>query len=552
MNRDLTKLTNQEYDLLVVGGGISGAFAALDAALRGLSVALIEKDDFGGATSAASGKLIHGGVRFLQYGALNRVIESLHERMVFRRIAPHMIRAVPFIVPTYGHLMKGREILKIGMAVYEFLSRNKRNSGDPQAILPVHRMLSRRQVIEREEGLAFSGLNGGILYYECQMHNPERLTLSVVFAAREAGAQVVNYAEATDFIKMSNRVCGIKACDRITGNAFEVKAKIVLNAAGPWVCPLLDKLCKKSPLRTLRYSKGIHIVTRPVTRNHAVALTTRHRNAESLLQRGGRHYFIIPWRGRSLIGTTNESFDGNPDGKMVSDTDIVGLIQEVNAAYPAGRLTREDVLMQYGGLYIDDEINAMKGYQGSRNDRVIDHARSDKIKGLVTCLCVKYTTARKLAQRTIDVVFEKLGYAPPDCRTDQHHVFGGHIEQFGRFLEEAVLRTDSLDEDVTRQLVSNYGDRYRDLLRYFDENPEWCDRVHRELPILKAQLIHAVRKEMAQKLSDVVFRRTGIGTVGNPGDACLKTCAEIVARELNWTADQARRELSEVYKILSV
>ena len=552
MNRDLTKLTNQEYDLLVVGGGIAGAFAAWDAALRGLSVALIEKDDFGGATSAASGKLIHGGVRFLQYGAFSRVIESLHERMVFRRIAPHMTRAVPFIIPTYGHLMKGREILKIGMVVYELLSRNKRNSSDPQAILPVHRMLSRRQVIEREAGLAFSGLNGGILYYECQMHNPERLTLSVVFAAREAGAHVINYAEATDFIEMSNRVYGIKACDRITGNAFEVKAKIVLNAAGPWVRPLLDKLCKKSPLRTLRYSKGIHIVTRPVTRNHAVALTTRHRNAESLLQRGGRHYFIIPWRGRSLIGTTNEPFDGNPDGKMVSDTDIVGLIQEVNAAYPAGRLTREDVLMQYGGLYIDDEINAMKGYQGSRNDRVIDHARSDKINGLVTCLCVKYTTARKLAQRTIDVVFEKLGHAPPNCRTDQYHVFGGRIEQFSRFLEEAVLRADLLDEDVIRHLVSNYGDRYQDLLRYFDENPEWRDRVHLELPIIKAQLIHAVREEMAQKLSDVVFRRTGIGTVGNPGDDCLKTCAEIVARELNWTADQTRCELSEVYKVLSV
>jgi len=194
----------------------------------------------------------------------------------------------------------------------------------------------------------------------------------------------------------------------------------------------------------------------------------------------------------------------------------------------------------------------MKGYQGSRNDRVIDHARSDKINGLVTCLCVKYTTARKLAQRTIDVVFEKLGHAPPNCRTDQYHVFGGRIEQFSRFLEEAVLRADLLDEDVIRHLVSNYGDRYQDLLRYFDENPEWRDRVHLELPIIKAQLIHAVREEMAQKLSDVVFRRTGIGTVGNPGDDCLKTCAEIVARELNWTADQTRCELSEVYKVLSV
>jgi len=546
MKRDINDLINDTYDLIIIGGGIAGAFAAWDAALRGLSVALIEKNDFGAATSAASGKLIHGGIRFMQYGALNRVIESLHERMILRRIAPHMIQKVPFIIPTFGHLMKGREVLKIGMTVYEFLSRNKRNSGDPRDVLPVHRMLNRRQVIELEEGLASSDLNGGILFYECQMHNPERLTLSVAFAALEAGAQIANYVEVTDFKVMKNRVCGVRALDRITGEQFEINAKVVLNATGPWLRILLDKLGEHRPTLALRYSKGIHIVTRPITRKHALALTTRHRSAETLLQRGGRHYFIIPWRGRSLIGTTNEPFDGDPGKKMVTETDIAGLIQDVNAAYPAGKLAREDVLAQYGGLYIDEEIHALKGYQGGRKDWIIDHARQDKIEGLISCVCVKYTTARKLAQRTINVIFEKLGYAPSDCRTEQNSVYGGCIEQLDGLLDEAAHHNDVLDEDISRQLVLNYGDRHREICTYSRDYPDWCDRVHQGLPVIRAQIVHAVKEEMAQNLSDVIFRRTGIGTVGYPGESCLRLCAEIIAKELNWTENRMQEELAEV------
>ena len=299
----------------------------------------------------------------------------------------------------------------------------------------------------------------------------------------------------------------------------------------------------------LCYSKGIHIVTRPITRYHAVALTTRHRNAETLLQRGGRHYFIIPWRGCSLIGTTNEPFDGDPSEKMVTETDIAGLIQDVNAAYPAGKLAREDVLAQYGGLYTDDETHVIKGYQGGRKDLVIDHARRDQIEGLISCVCVKYTTARKLAQSTINMIFEKLGYAAPDCRTEQHRVYGGCIEQLSRFLEEAVRHNDTMGEDISRQLVLNYGDRHQEICAYAEDYPDWCDRVHQGLPFIRAQIVHAVKEEMAQNLSDVIFRRTGIGTVGYPGESCLRLCAEIIAKELNWTENRILQELADVKNV---
>lgn len=552
MKRDLSKITKTFYDLLIIGGGITGACAAWDASLRGMSVALVDKGDFGAATSAASGKIIHGGLRYMQYGAVRRVRESLHERMVFQIIAPQFVHPIPFLIPTYGHLLKGKEILRFGMMFYDLLAFDKKDSGDPEKAIPFHRALSRNEVLELVPDISRRGLTGGVLYYDCQMHNPERLTLSFLLAANEAGADLANYLKVNDFGRDKNRITGVKAEDVLTGDKLDIQARLVLNASGPWVHSLLSPLKTPLPSTRVHLSKGIHIITRALTKNCALALATEHRHAGALVQRGGRHFFIIPWRNHSLIGTTNVPFEGSPDDKMVSEEDILGLLQEVNAAYPASALTRDDVVYFYGGLYPDDIKKSFEdGYQGARKDQIFDHS-IDGIEGLISAFSVKYTTARKLAQRTIDLVFRKLGYKPPECVTEKTPIHGGKIECFNDFLHQEIEKNASrLDKQIIRHLVYNYGTVYTEIVGHIDTSHDWEETVHANLLIVKAQAIHAVRQEMAQKLTDVVFRRTGLGTVGDPGEASLQVCASVMADELGWDTQRTERELAEVRKIFS-
>jgi len=552
MKRDLNKLANAPYDLLIIGGGITGACAAWDASLRGLSVALVDKGDFGAATSAASGKIIHGGLRYMQYGAVHRVRESLHERMVFQRIAPQFVHPIPFLIPTYGHLLKGKEILTLGMMLYDLLAFDKKNSRDPEKTIPRHRVLSRNEVIELVPGVAAAGLTGGILYYDCQMHNPERLTLSFLLAANEAGADLANYLKVIDFDRSKNCITGVRAEDILTGDKLNIQARIVLNASGSWIHTLLAPLKTVGSRVRVQLSKGIHVITHALTRNCALAVATKHRHAGALVQRGGRHFFIIPWRNHSLIGTTNVPFEGHPDDKMVTEQDILGLLQEINSAYPAA-LTRKDVVYSYGGLYPDDIKKSFQdGYQGARKDEILDHSTIEGIDGLISAISVKYTTARKLAQRTIDLVFRKLGHKPPECLTERTPIYGGKIERFNDFLHHEIEKNaSSLNKEITRHLVYNYGTAHTKVVSYIDRNHNWGETVHENLPIIKAQVIHALREEMAQKLTDVVFRRTGLGTVGNPGEVSLQVCASIVADELGWDARRTQRELTEVREVFS-
>jgi glycerol-3-phosphate dehydrogenase len=553
MKRDLSKLANTTYDLLVIGGGITGACAAWDASLRGLSVALVDKGDFGAATSAASGKIIHGGIRYIQYGALRRVRESLHERMIFQSIAPHLVRPIRFLIPTFGHWLKGKEILTLGMMLYDLLALDKKNSKDPENTIPGHRILSRKETLDLAPDLIKNGLSGGILYYDCQMHNPERLTLSFLLSANEAGADLANYLKVIELRTNNSRITGVKVRDILTGQEFGIQARVVLNASGPWVHSLLSTLKGSwSPL-SLQLSKGIHIITRPLIQRCALALASKRRHAGALVQRGGRHLFIIPWRNHSIIGTTNVPFEGSPDKRMVTEEDIQGLLGEINAAYPGANLGRDDVVFFYGGLYPDKiKRNIEEGYQGSRKDQILDHTRTEGIKGLISLIGVKYTTARQLAQGTIDLVFGMLGYKPPECLTEKTPIYGGQIERFNEFLNREIEKNAGmLKGETISHLVSNYGSAYARVIDYAKKNPGWYETVDTDLPVTKAEVIHAVREEMAQKLTDVIFRRTGLGTVGNPGKSTLNICASIMAEELGWNIGRVESELQQVREVFT-
>ena len=551
MKRNVAKLKDTTYDLVIIGGGITGAWAALDSALRGLKIALVDKGDFGAATSSASGKIIHGGIRYLQYGDIKRMRESLHERMVFQKVAPHLVHPIPFLIPTYGHLIEGKEILKTAMILYDLLSLDKRKTGDSSKKIPLHRTLSRKEVLKSEPSINPKGLTGGILYYDCQMHNPERLTLSILRAAEEVGADLANYTMVRSFKHIDKKITGLNVKDLLDDDEFSIDAEVVLNAAGPWSYAILDTLPQKNNRARVRYTKGIHIITPAITRKYAIAITSRQPPSSSIMQRGGRHYFIIPWRNHSLIGTTNTEFKDGPDARIVTEEDIQMLLQTINSSYQTKGLKREDVKYQYGGLYIDDsENNFDRGYQGSRRSQIHDHENTDEWRGLITAISVKYTTARKIAQNSINLVYKKLGYKSPDCKTEITKVYGGNIENFQKFvIEETQKKLSNLNGNIIRNLIYNYGNRYYDVLRCTDGRSYLLKTINKTLPIIRAQVIYAVRKEMAVKLEDVVFRRTALGTLGNPGENAIRICAKLMAAELSWDEKKTEEEINKVLNV---
>ena len=530
MKRDLERMAGQPYDLVVVGGGNSGACTAWDASLRGYSVALVEKRDFGGATSAATSKLAHGGLRYLKNLEFDLVRESLQERRLLERVAPHLVWPLPFLVPTYEGSSNNRMTLIPGMILYDLLSYDKACLDDPDRRLPHFRYLSAEAVQRAEPGVDPRGLTGGVLYYDCQMVSPERLTLAFLQSAVAQGASVANYAEAVGFRMEGNRVEGVKVRDAFTGAEHEVRGRVTVNCSGPWADIVLGLTKKKSDKHVLR-SQGIHLVTRRIVRDHALVLLTPSK----------RHFFVLPWRGLTLIGTTDTKYEGDPDKYVVTEAAVADFLAEINAAYPSGRLTRGDVLFAYGGLRpIVEKETQVEVYKASRKYEIYDHAQDEKIDGLVSVIGGKYTTSRKLGQQIVDVAARKLGRTPGKSRTKEVPLAGGNTGRFREFTSLLAAEAGALPRATVDYLAIHYGTQARALFALAREEPELAAPLGPTRPDLAAQVAYACREEMARTVLDVVLRRTGIGTIGHPGDETLSAVADRMARELGW--DDATRK----------
>lgn len=550
MRRDLSALTGRTFDLLVVGGGITGACLAHDAALRGLSVALVEKGDFGGATSAASSKLLHGGIRYLQQAQPGKVRESAVERLAFLRIAPHLVRWVPFLLPTTRTPGKGRWLLGAGILAYRaIVAGHARGLADAARRPPGERFMPRDEVVARYPLLGtLPGLTGAWVIHEAHMHSSERMTLAFLETAVRHGATIANYLEVTGFLRAGARVAGVEAVDRERGHRLEIAARVVANAAGPWIGALNGRLGAAHLERDIRgFSKGVHLVTRPLLGDAAVGLPTRHR-AQAVIQRGGRHIFVIPWRGRSLIGTTNVPFAGTPDEVGVTRADIDGFLDDINRALPGAELTVADVRHAFAGLYpLTEEEIKPDVYQGTGFYQLVDHAARGEAEGFVSVLGAKYTTARRLAERAIDLVIRKLGRRPVPCATHETPLAGGDIDDLAGFRRAVADRHGQrASEVVLDHLVAHYGREAETLLA--DPAPGALDRLSPDLPIVEAEIRHAATDEMALHLDDIVFRRTGLGTLGHPGEAALARAAAIAGEILGWDAARQRAEIDRTVR----
>ncbi len=544
MKRTLSLLANKEFDVVVVGGGIYGAAIAREAALCGLSTALIEKNDFCSATSASSLKIIHGGLRYLQQMDIARLRNSATERRTLLRIAPHLVHPLPCLMPTQGHLMKGREAMFCGMLLNDILSADRNRRMDPEKVIPGCHLISRDEVCRRVPGFSPDDITGGAAWHDAYVYNSERLVTAMVRSAVEAGATAANYVKLTGFHKRDSRITAIRVRDELAGAEFDIAAKLVINAAGPWANEVLATLMPGSPAPVNGLALGLNfILKRSLLPHYSAGLRSRRNAGESQ-----RLMFMMPWRGQTLAGTYYRPHQGPADSMKVTEQDIEILLSDLTQAYPAAEIKHSDIAAILPGLLPVKHTQLVNGEPALANHfSIIDHAGSDAIEGLMTVVGVKYTTARDVAARTLRHALAKLGCPRTESGSDQRPLPGGAIPDFNAFLSESnTLAPAPLSSTVIEHLVYNYGTETHDVLSIGKAAPALLAPLAPSTSVLGAEVAHAVRAEMAVTLADAVLRRTDLGSAGRPAPDALEACSRIMAAECNW--DDPRR-LAEVAKV---
>jgi glycerol-3-phosphate dehydrogenase len=532
MRRDFPALGSTVFDVAVVGGGITGSCIARDAARRGLSVALIEKRDFSCGTSSGSSKLVHGGLRYLQSMEFGLIRESLKERRVWELIAPHMVYPLLFMLPVKRASQSW--VVGAGLTLYDWLSFDRNRLDDPDQHMAAHRAISKDEALAMEPSLAGNELAGALLYYDCQMHSPERLGLECLIDAVAHGAVIANYAEAVSFEKCADGVGGIRVRDQIGGGETTLKARMVVNAAGPWADRMLELIEGGEASHKLIRSKGIHIVTDAKTKGHALAISHK-----------GGHYFVLPWRGHTIFGTTDSVFDDKPDSLKVTREDIDGFIAVINEGMPGLKLRHDEVRYAYAGLrpLVDD--GSKNSYKTSRKAEIVDHGAEGGPANLVSAIGGKWTTSREIGEKCVDLIARKLGAGGKRCETAEAPLPGAT----GRF-KSFVAREQETHRDkaptIIANLARNYGARAGAVLDVAREDGRWLRPISQRLPDIAAQVAYAVRSEMAMTLDDVLFRRTGLGTLGRLESNAVADAAAIMADELGWSASERDRQIASI------
>jgi glycerol-3-phosphate dehydrogenase len=428
--------------------------------------------------------------------------------------------------------MDNKWVIKTGMVLYDILSFDKGNTWDDAKKLLHHDSFSREEALREEPNLRREGLTGAALYYDCLSIFPERLTLAFIKSAVKYGAKVANYAEVREFIYAdSRRIAGVKVKDIISGREVPVKGKLSIDCGGPWTDILLNMAEKGETGHTIRRSEGIHVITKPLVNKFAITLMTPR----------GRHLFIIPWRGHSLIGTTDKAYEGSPDNYHVTRRSIEGLLQDVNACFGDGRLSFDDILYAYGGLrpLVEDQVEGT--YKSSRKYEIFD-CEKDGFDGLIAIEGGKFTTSRNLAVKVLKLVERKLGRGIPKTMTDKEYLAGCEIDDLNTFVETVHKEHPEFDEKTLDYLSRNYGTEYRKILAIAKENEALSEPVTHDGEIL-AEVVYALREEMAYTLKDILFRRTGLGTLGNPGDGIIERAGEVAAKELGWDENRLEKEI---------
>lgn len=516
MRRDLSTLGRSPIDLLVIGGGIYGAWTAYDAALRGLQVALVERTDWAAGTSSASSKLIHGGLRYLEHLHLGLVRLSLSERRLLSQLAPHRIQPLRFLIPVYRSARVGRLTWKAGLTLYDLLA------GPNQPVAP-HQTLSRDVVAHGFPFLEGDGLRGGFSYGDCLVDDA-RFTLELVDGAIDAGVAAGNRAEVSQLLRDGPRVAGASVTSLDTGATVEVRAAATVDCSGPWGA--------ESSGSATRLTKGVHVVLPRLPTHHAILL---------LAPSDGRVIFLIPWYGRTLLGTTETPYRGDPSEVRVEREDVCYLLNAANA-YLTRPWQPSDVLGGFAGLRVlPDQPDA------NPSDITREYSLEQATPGLFVPVGGKFTTARVDAAKTVDAVMQWLGRSPGARPTAERPFPWVPTGDFGAWQEGAVTRGTALglDEEVARMTSLRFGSHVDAVLARIQQRPDLANRLHPALPFSRAEVVHAVEDEMARSLDDILRRRVPVSILAPYDVNVARDAAELAATALGWTDEQRQWQESQ-------
>ncbi|MEI1278545.1 glycerol-3-phosphate dehydrogenase/oxidase [Leptospira venezuelensis] len=522
LERFIENIENEtRFDVLIIGGGITGSALAYEVASRGLSVALVEKEDFGGATSSATGKLIHGGLRYLKRFDLSLVREALKERRILSNIAPNLVYPYPMILPNPGLLER------IGLFVYDLLSFDRNRTWDKSKKIPAHRLLSKEEI--RSRGLA---MDSAIYFYDCIMPSPERLTLAFLKSAVQEGAFVSNYSKAEELIFDGDRVIGALIKDTIHNKNIKLNASVVVNASGPWSQDFLNGTKKiKVPI--------------PKTRSEGIYLITKKYFDTMVLHVGKKgHFSFAPWRGKNMIGPTEKSYYGTVEEWKLSPESILEFLEYINSSgLLTEKLELKDIEFAYGGLRPLAETGGEEGgtYSASRKSELQDHSK-ERIEGLISAGGGKYTTSRHFAEKIFKLIQKKISKKVKPSASAKKFLKGCEISNVESYLENAKSSHSNFSKNTIEYLVRHYGTEYESVLELANTSKQLSE-VLDEDGELAAQVLYAIRFEMAMTLKDIFLRRTGLGTIGLPKDDVLSKVLEIASKEWNWSSERKSEEM---------
>lgn len=513
------------FDIAVIGAGINGAGIARDAAMRGLRVAIFDKNDMCTGCSWISSRLIHGGLRYLEYGEIPLVYESLHERRNLRLTAPHLVEPLRICLPIFERARRGPLLIRLGMMAYDLLSIRK--------TVPNHEMLSGQEILKQEPGLRSDGLRAAARYYDAQVTFAERLVLENLIAANAAGASVNTHSEVTAIRVSDGAVRSLEYVDKTDNTKHEIAVDMVVNAAGPWV----DRVLDTAPVPVARHiggTKGSHIIVD--------AFDGAPRDAFYVeAAADGRPFFIIPWNRQYLIGTTDIRYDGDLDSIRASDAEVEYLLAETNRVFPKATLTKASINYAYAG--VRPLPHQDKGPESAITRKHIIKVNKDVAKGLISIIGGKLTTYRSLAEQTVDRIAALKHLKLPACRTADTLLPGAlRLEDAAEQLRGLQL----LSKAGVKRLLNIYGGRAADICDLVRGDNKLARTLDSDDTVLAAEIVFAVRSEFAKTLADIVFRRCMLGLDSDQGRSLYASIAGIAADELGWDAREKSRQLDEL------
>ncbi|UCD08921.1 MAG: glycerol-3-phosphate dehydrogenase [Dehalococcoidales bacterium] len=526
MKRDFEQIKDQVFDLAVVGGGIVGTGIARDAALRGIKTLLVDKEDYAYGTTSTSSRLIHGGFRYLRQLEFGLVRQDMKEREILLSIAPHLVHPLPFLMPITS--FSDRVVMALGMRLYDLLSYDKS--------LPSYHYYSKKKTLELEPGLTVSNLRGSYQFFDCQIPFAERLCIENALSAAEQGATVLNHAECTEILHEGNTETGIQVKDTLTGHSYTVSTRMVVNAAGPWMDIVHGKLNTESTPR-MRRTKGIHLVTHNISQNAHVLFS----------RSDGRLFFVIPWEGYSLIGTTDTDFNDDSDTVAADTDDVDYLLREVGRAFPG--LKKDDVYYTFAGLRALAGSPDGSASNVTRGHRLIDYEKTDGLIGVMSVVGGKLTGYRAVAEETVDELSKKLDVSKP-CTTAKTPLPGAPALSSEE--KASISRESGLPGETISHLHNLYGSRLKQVIEYSERDARGKQNICSHSRDIIAQVWHAVETEQARTPADFLLRRSFTGMASCLGLDVVETVAEEMGKLLGWNEYEQQKQADEYRNHISL